>query len=411
MQVPYYISRFTAWMQRSGQTQLLVVIFFALGLAGMAVEGIRSAVHMCEAYRRPRAAWRETIQGGLAVSLNALERQKGGNRRLPAMNIRGAVFDWRNRDWIIWGDGKLAQPGLPVDTLAVAIRASVAELDSPGVDIRPAVPDQTGRVALQKVTYFGGVESTIVGSWFFQFDHWMKSAALGYAPIPVDGVASYWDRVTNVANIDGLAADGAIRRNQCRFWLKNGEFSGIEDDWVLTFQKTPLQVCAEKLGDESPGESATRQPDDGHSDEDRFAKDLSTWLHKLENVAPILEIEEFAKLLASVAWLAKIDPYRDLSPWRGSPTQPVETTNQVATLHRVASFPLRGRAPRDSQMVYSLELSGGVSICPQMALSGSADGNLRRLGDAILQARPGKDVVTWGFNFQPDINQLKGTER
>jgi len=403
MQNMTYIARFKSWVRGSGQTRILVAFFLALGMAGTVVEGIRQAACICGESFRPKAGWKDAVDCGLAVSLNALERQGATGGRLPPMNIRGVVFDWQNRDWIIWGDNASAREGLPFDALCLAVRAATTELEFPGVDIRPADKSQTGDLPSQKVTYFGGVESTVVGQWFFRFDYWMKSAALGHAPIPVVGISPYWERVAHDANVQAWSSSEKSRLlNRCRFWLKNGEFVGIEDESVMVFKDTPLQVCAERL------DNVSLASGNGDTVEDGFARDLTANLRQMEIAAPVREIEEFAKLLAGVAWLAKVDPYRKLSYWQATPVQPVVTEERVTTLRKEARLPLLADADSGSRRLFALELSGGVTITPAMVLRKAADHTLRNLGEAILRARPTREAVSWSFSFYPTkVNSTK----
>jgi len=375
------------------------VLPLLLGLLaiGLFMDSFRGAARICGEFSRPKEPWKEAVEHGLAVSMNALERENGEVGNLPLMDIRGAVFDWRNRDWIIWGDKSTnISKGLPLDALRLSIRAATQELEPPGVDIRPS-KGSASETSEQRVTYFGGVESTVVGQWFFDFDYWMKSAALGQSAIPAQGILSYSERLereTDVVFSEYLGQSEPLSR--CRFWLKNGTFVAVEDDSALVFKSTPMLVCAERM--DNPGPAQVK----GGVAEIRFAEDLTTNLHRLQAVAPVLEIEEFAKLLSAVSWLVKIDPYRDLSAWRNSATKPVDTKSHVATLRKNLRIPLPDQAD-GVRKVCAVELSGGVEIGSRTDFRKAADTTLRELGDAILLARPSQKEPVWSFSFFPSI--------
>jgi hypothetical protein len=121
--------------------------------------------------------YQRAIGNRLAVSLNGLEQRREKGAVLPGMDIRGVMYDRSHNNWILFGEAAPERSGVPLDAVAVALRAIRLHLEAPGIDIRP----QQG---VQIVSYSGGLAGTVVGRWFFLFDHWMKRSALADVAVP-----------------------------------------------------------------------------------------------------------------------------------------------------------------------------------------------------------------------------------
>ncbi len=172
----------------TGRRRVFAVLI-VLAVAGVICDGWHAGADWWLRLRKPSAIYRQGFRNGIAVSLNSLEKDHRPGRTLPGFDIRGVLIDRPNCDWIIFGEADPHRPRVPVAALAVAIRALHGSIEPPGIDIRAASPGSP----TQKVKYFGGVENTVVGVWFFTFDSWMKRVSMGRERPPVPGMISYWD--------------------------------------------------------------------------------------------------------------------------------------------------------------------------------------------------------------------------
>ncbi len=168
-----------------------------------------------------RTVFAYNINHGLAVSLNALQANPKTGDSLPRMKIRGVTFDRAKNDWVIFGDADPERPGLPLDAVAIALRAVRVRLDAPGIDIRPPAEAKGRPSAEQQVQYFGGTDHTMVGRWFFDFDYiWLKRVSLGFQPLPVANAPIYWRRAVQELEREveecNLANRGASARRKIR---------------------------------------------------------------------------------------------------------------------------------------------------------------------------------------------------
>ena len=384
----------------------LVISVFGLGLILEAGRG--PAARFWEQAQRPARSYRHDIPDGLAVSLNALEQAPKLGGWLPGLDIRGVLHDSRRGDWILFGDARADRRGLPVDALAVALRAVRVHLEAPGVDMRPRRTAAGADRHLQTVRYFGGVEGTIVGEWFFRFDHFMKRASLDQVPLAASGVPVYWRRAIEALERDVQTCDGTqtgefVRGN--RYWLCAAEFTAIESDQTLVFEDTPLRILAERVSPgREPGSTGaspctTRGTDDTLAEQ--FARWLDDHLDDLTAMTPIGEISGFARLLAGLTWLTEQDPGRDLRPWLRRTSGPAETPTSVPTTtvnarreHTVSS------GAHLFVHEHRLELSGGVLIAPSTIRARAADASVRDVRRAVLTARPGRQSLAWSFSFR-----------
>ena len=389
-----------AWTDftKGSQKFLLAVLLGVLAVVSLvsdqpALRNVQSIVPSDRSARFGRA-----LPDGMAVSLNILQKGLLNRGQLPGMLILGICWDRFAGDWVLFGEPAPSRPGLPVDALIVAFHAARAELDAPGVDIRAA--STNANEGSQKVSYYGGVESSVVGRWFFDFDHWMKRKSLGEADAGFPEIPSYWEQ----ASLE-WAADSPNQRNSSmterrnRFWLQTGEFTAIEAGDVLTFQSAPLKVCQEAQSEaRRGGDSPTIR--DGLAQ--AFADRLTANLGRLSPTLPVAQIEDFARVIAGITWLALRDAHRDLGPWLVARPASVATPRTVPTLARHAELwaEINTQAGLGRQEL-SLTLSGGVLIRPSLTCFRSEDNELLRLETAILAARPRRPVLTWNFNYQP----------
>lgn len=349
------------------------------------------------------------ISDGVAISLNSLQgdREKMGGR-LPGLKLRGVLFDRKKNDWVLFGDAAPERPGLPADALAIALRAVHTHLDAPGIDIRPRANEEGGHSAVQQIEYTGGVAGSVTGHWFYSFDYWMKRVSLAQEAVPLPDVPVYWQRAITelereVAECTASTQSQASRHN--RWWLCAGGFKATEGDDTLTFEATPLQVLAEgvsptdkAVADRPSSPCATRGTNDPLAAE--YAKWLTEHLDEVSRFVPVVEIEEFSKLLAGFAWLAEMDPYRDLSPWLNKLIVPIETPDTVPTIalqaereHIVTRGDIRYRH------IHQIQMSGGVLVVPTLARTQVTDDSLLRLQHAVLDARPPSNPPNWQFTF------------
>ena len=388
---------------------MVLGLLFVLAVLGLLSDGWHAAHRMWHELRRPVAVYRRPINHGLALSLNALERQQKRGELLPGFDFRGVLLDRTQNDWVLFGEAAAGRPGLPLDTVAIALRAIRLHLEAPGIDIRPQHRAEGEPQTVQSVRYFGGLADTVVGKWFFQFDHWMKRASLGYEPAPVPGLPVYWDRMVEAFEREVAArrvTDPSHWTRHTRYWLCIGDFTAIEGDDTLTFERALLRVLAERVAAEDKTADRPASPCTSRGTDDPFAVEFATWLtaHLAEvaHVVPVSEIEDFARLLAGLTWLVEQDPYRHVQPWLRASLSPVDTPTTVPTLMRQA---VGEHTVRQNGFLlvspYRLELSGGVLITPTLTRARVGDNSLFLLHRAVLTARPTGKPAVWHFTFRP----------
>jgi hypothetical protein len=394
-----------AWSTLRGNKT--VIPLTALALAGLVGETWRAGHLAWTEAHRPARVYRQGIEEGWAVSLNALE-QRGITGRLPRLELRGAVLDREEHDWILFGETAERQPELAVETVAIAFRTILRELESPGIDIRPARNPGIGPNDHQDVQYFGGVANTIVGSWFFDIDYWMKRASLGAGSAPAAGLPVYWHRTVlalehSVASCTSSEAFEQRRSN--RYWLCASDFAAVEGSDTIAFESTPLRVLAESTDTAHPREQEEPQPCVSRGTDDVLAAEFAQWLtdhlNELDRSVPVSQIAEWSRLLASIAWLAKRDPYRNVEPWLNSRPTWVDTPRTVQTL-AVEAERAHNIRTLQGQLVHThrVDLSGGVMIRPSLRVARAADGSLVALRQAILRSRFAA-AIQWRFTFIP----------
>lgn len=228
------------------------------------------------------ARFHKSIRGGIAISLNSLQKDPLKAGLLPGMSILGVCLDRFGGDWVLFGEAAPDRPGLPLDALILAFHTARAELEAPGVDIRAA--STNADEASQKVSYYGGVESSVVGRWFFDFDHWMKRKSLGNADAGFPEIPSYWGQLSlEWARESAKQRNSSTTERHNRFWLQTDEFTAIEDGDVLTFQSTPLKVCQEAQS--GFGRSSASQADNDTLAQ-AFADRLTANLERLSPLCP-----------------------------------------------------------------------------------------------------------------------------
>jgi hypothetical protein len=397
--------RLKAWPGWRGSRGKILGLLLVLTAACLVSDGWQAARGLWCDYQRPTAIYRRAIRNGLAVSLNALEKHYRQVGQLPGLDLQGVLLDRTRNDWILFGEPDPSRPSLPLDAIAVAVRALRNHPDPPGVDIRPSGGTADESQPVQRVSYFGGVQGTIVGKWFFQFDYWMKRVSLGQESVPLSSVPVYWHRAVQaleheVAVCHSTGSAYCIRRNRC--WLCMGDFHAIEDSNALAFQSTPLRVLAEDVreGSEIPADFVSPSTTRGISDPlaAEFAARLTEHLPEITRAVPIQQIDSFARLLAGFTWLMEMDPYRDLDPWLNAALTPTHTPGAVPTLamqtvreHTVVVGENRGRH------VHMLQLRGGVVLSPRLIRARAGDDSLAPLCRALLAARPAGDPVMWAF--------------
>lgn len=373
---------------------------------GFALQGWQMIGCAWERWTRPHVSYRRALESGVAVSLNALEGQIGTPATLPRMDLRGAVRDPAHCDWILFGDVSQDRPSLPLDVVAVAMRSVQNELEFPGIDIRPAGEGGRESPAQQRVRYFGGVERTLVGQWFFRFDYWMKLVSLQQEPAPVRGLPVYWQRAVQrlereVRDCTDARPDRRVHRN--RYWLCASDFEAIEDGDILVLGQTPLRVLAERV--DAWGSSAASCPCTSSGTDDPDAAAFSDWLTanlgEVDGLVPVTEIETFARMLSSLAWLGERDPYRDADPWLRARVPAVDTPATVpsTTLRAEREHTLTSR---DGLVIHRhvLEICGGVAVMPSLIRHRSSDGSLHTLRQTILAARPSGSPASWRFTYR-----------
>jgi hypothetical protein len=387
------------WSSFSGSTQrlLLAVLLGVLAVVSLVSDqlGLHNQPSLVVSHHTSR--FRKSIPAGVAISLNSLQKHAPKSGVLPGMSLMGVCWDRFGGDWVLFGETAPNRPGFPLDALILAFHATRAELDAPGVDIR-AASTNTGEV-LQKVSYYGGVESSVVGRWFFDFDYWMKRKSLGNDDAGFPEIPSYWEQASaEWAAETANQRDSSTTERHNRFWLQTEEFTAIEDGDVLTFQSAPLKVCQEA---HSGSGGITTGPADNDPLAQAFADRLTTNLVRLSPTLPIDQIEDFARIIAGITWLAARDPHRDLGAWLSARPALVATRQSVPTLGRHAERTNEIGTPNGRTIQeLSFTLSGGVLIRPRLTCFGSEDDELLRLETAILRARPLHPVLSWNFNYQ-----------
>jgi hypothetical protein len=399
---------FARWLGRTKSESKAFSFLVVLAVLGLTVDGWRSVSDFWREQTRPKAAYRRAVEAGVAVSLNGLEKQGNAGALLPAIDICGVLWDRDNNDWIIFGERAPGRTQLPVDAVAVAIRAVRQEMEPPGIDIRPYRGTSDEASSTQQVTYFGGVQRTVVGRWFFQFDYWMKRNSLGQMDVAFAGLSDYWSDAVAQLEHDIAAcqtAQSSEQRRHNRHWLCTDEFKAIDGDGVLTFQETPLLVRAESYvgglsswhGAASQGKGSTIDPLAG-----AYANRITASLPKLAGALPVTQIEDFSRLVAGFAWLANANAYRDLRHWLNAPLALADTPTTVSGLVMRTSREHRMTCAHSSVLhSHSIEMSGGVLVAPSVVRYRVADRSLRCLRKAILHSRPSSSSVIWSFTYLP----------
>jgi hypothetical protein len=326
------------------------------------------------------------------------------------MRVLGALWDRSADDWVLFGQSDELSPALPFDVIAVAVRSIRLHLEAPGIDIRPGgggdphVPTKE-----QAVQYFGGVENTIVGRWFFDFDTWLKRAATFGDPgdLPAE-MPVYWSRAVQELErevVECQLAGPVERVRSNRLWLCAGEISGIESENTLTFDRVGLNVLAESVS--RPKVTSRRaSPCTSTGTDDEIATQIAAWLTdhlgELDQRLPLAEIDAFARMTAAVSWLAERDPYRDLRPWLEGTVAPADTPRHFETSVLATERSHLVAGPQGMvRHEHRLELSGGVEVYPHFSLARASDDSLFRLRRAVLSARPGTRTAVWPFKFKP----------
>jgi hypothetical protein len=343
------------------------------------------------------AHFRKSIAGGIALSLDSLQREPPQSGILPGMSILGVCWDQSRGDWVLFGEAAPNRPGLPLDALILAFHAVRTELDAPGVDIRAASASENE--AMQQVSYYGGVESTVVGRWFFDFDYWMKRKSLGEADADFPEIPSYWEQTSlEWAKESPKQQNSSTTERHNRFWLQTDDFTAIQDGDILTFQSTPLKVRQEARSAVSRSSTSTPNND---TLAQAFADRLTTNLPRLSSTVPVAQIEDFALLIAGITWLASRDPHRNLRSWIAAKPVLISTPRAVPTLARHTERTGEIDTPSGlASAKLSLTLSGGVLIRPTLICVRPEDNELLRLETAILRARPLQPVLSWNFTYQ-----------
>ncbi|MCI0400475.1 MAG: hypothetical protein L0Z68_04125 [Gammaproteobacteria bacterium] len=408
----HWCSRIAANFPWVGREDKILGLLVSLAAIGLIHDGWETAFQLWQEYRRPVAFYRHGIDNGLAISLNGLEqgRQEIGSR-LPGLHLRGVLFDRKHNDWVLFGEADPKRPGIPLDAMTIAARATRLYLEAPGVDIRPRRRGEGEQQAVQEISYFGGTAQTIVGAWFFQFDYWMKRTSLGKEAALIPGIPVYWRRAVEALEQEIKVCDGTRQgewTHHNRYWLCASDFKAIEGDDTLTFESTPLQVFTEELETARGTTASPALPCASRGSDDPVAAEFASWLTEhlaeLARVVPVSEIEDFARLLAGLAWLVEQDPYRDLGPWLNATVVTTETPMSVPSLAmramRQHTLTLRGTYAVHR---HSIELSGGVLVSPSLAPARVGDNSLLFLHHAVLTARPVGRAVLWGFTFSPPL--------
>lgn len=403
---PKVLGRWLVWPHSRGQVPALLLVLAVLGLVN---DGWHAVRRLWSDYHRPVVVYRHAVSHGVAVSLNALAESYAKGGQLPQFELHGVLLDWAHNDWILFGEEAPQRPALPRDAVAIALRALRHHLETPGIDIQPQRSAGGTAPAVQEVRYFGGVEGSVVGQWFFQFDYWMKRVSLAQEPVPTTDIPVYWHRAVEALERDVKACQTTelgVRVQRNRYWLCASDLTALEGDDTLVFQGSPLRVLAERVIDTHHvgGEPATPCASRGTNDPlaAEFAARLTTHLPALTQVVPVAQIEDFARLLAGVAWLMAMDPYHDVQAWLRAPLHPVETPTTVPTLVMQA---VREHTCTQSDTLvrhrHQLELSGGVLVSPSLTRARAGDNSPRLLYRAILMARPPGKPMLWRFTFQP----------
>jgi hypothetical protein len=353
------------------------------------------------------SVYRAAIPHGVTFSLNELERTS--LRSLPSFDFRGVMLDPEHEDWVLFGEKDPGRPGIPVEAIGIALRALQQHLEPPGVDIRAGFRGPRELEPLERVQYFGGVEGTRVGKWLFAFDHWMKRASLGKAPIPAAGARSYWTMASEDLEREVRtcrSSEDRERFSHNRYWLCLDDLTGTESGDTLTFERAALRVLAERIatggmvGFAPAGPCASRGADDRLATE--FAASLTEHLAELGPMLPVREIEDFGRLLAGLNWLSARDPLRDLTLWlergaeRVATVAEVETESVEETREHEISF-AGGRGIHR----HTLRVSGGVVLLPVVVATPVAQRYFEPLREAVLGARPEGHTPSWPFTYIP----------
>jgi hypothetical protein len=323
------------------------------------------------------------------------------------MDFVGAMVVPAEDDWVLYGEAREGGEGVPLDAVAIALRSIRSGQEPPGIDIRPEAGEAgTADSGRQKVTYYGDVERTIVGAWFFGFDYWMKRASMVRVRVPISRLIPYWDRAVQelqreVASCRSEGTRRIVRHN--RYWLCPDEFEGLEDGRVLALNATGLRVLTEKIDDgRSPGATdpcTSRGSDDPLAVE--FAAALTASLGELDRDLPVSQIANFAKLRALFEWLRQVHPRAAARFWVDEyRTSSARTQRFVDTevVEERRSHPVLGsRGPAIHE--HHFRLSGGVVVPVRMKLFGDAGGSLEGLYQSILAARPDPSSRLWTFSF------------
>ncbi len=290
-------------------------------------------------------------------------------------HVVGAVVDDASGDLIVVGDSdeSWGEP-LRLDDLAVALRALYLHRQAPLVSLDRV--DATTQV----VRIEGGIADTRFGADLLAADVVLKRVALGILPTQVWGFDSYFDR-----SLRRAIGGGADLRT--RFWFHPAPRAVLAvRDGVLGIEGVGTAVSAQLVAVDGTANAALSSGED--ADGEAFARDLADHMPDLRAAhLAVARLQGLFEVVALAQGLQAMVAEHDLEYWlHRHPVERRETprhlplterSNEVETAH--------GRM--------WMVMDGGIAL--EGLLLRLRDGDVTALRQAVLDARPSPDALSW----------------
>lgn len=323
--------------------------------------------------------------------------------------ICGMVFDRGNRDIILVGRARSDLPAIPLEDLAVALRARLRLNEWPMVTID--FGPQTQQTGMQSVRFAGGIENSSFGRSFLESDLILKRYSLGLLE-PVAGVHSYLslyesavcsalvssgNPVTDVHWFDGDSAreivsqflgdtSGGFLLTQSRFWFypRPDRSFVVERDDVFAINELSLGVRTELM--------MASNGDTVDAAGDAFARLFTDSLQRIYAQYPVLKrLKGLFDLVAVAEGIVHLGPDRPEFDHvlQVQPSSAHSTPDLYPVIERIGLFGTRG------QRAVLVQLSGGVDL--KAVVLALQDGDVSALKRVVLASRPDSGSLFWAL--------------
>ena len=287
-------------------------------------------------------------------------------------DVTGAYFDQTTNRIVFVGRTNTQTPQYNKDDMAVAIRALVFNNTLPQVNIGAPVNGNA------PVTFFGGIENTVLGQKLFNADYQLKTYLNGTYPsgqVVASSVPGYVDMITRYMHNN--PATGVS--NASRFWISpqtltlkrdNSSNSFVFDQSLMQVSTAPVQT-----NDPAFNTSATQFSQFMTANYDAFANESTSWM----------QVKELAKFVGIVKWLKDNGITTDYGWAKTYTPQVAQTpTSTPAWSHTVTYNNVTGT------------ITGGVVYdTPNTYLAD--DGSAASLKTASQSANVNPETPTWNF--------------